>query len=249
MLSYQLYSSRNFPPLQSTLTMLAEAGLLAVEGFGGLYSDDATVDAMEAGLRAAGLTMPTAHFGLDMIEASPDKVITIAKRLGIRRIYCPWVHPDQRGTDGPSWRAFGARLQKAGAPIRDADLGFGWHNHDFEFRRTADGALPQEEIFRGGPDLEWEMDVAWVVRGGADPFEWIEKEKSRITAAHVKDIAPAGENLDQDGWSDVGAGTVPWARLMPALRAIGVQHFVLEHDNPKDDAAFARASVTAVKGY
>ena len=130
-----------------------------------------------------------------------------------------------------------------------AGIGFGWHNHDFEFVPTADGAIPQAEIFKGGPDLEWEMDVAWVVRGGADPFAWIEQEKSRITAAHVKDIAPAGQNLDQDGWSDVGAGTVPWARLLPALRAIGVQHFVMEHDNPKDDAGFAAASIAAVKGY
>ena len=249
MFSYQLYSSRNFPPVDGTLKMLAAAGYGSVEGYGGLYADEAAVDAMEAGLRSTGLTMPTAHFGLDMIEAAPEKVIAIAKRLGIRRIYCPWIHPDMRPTDGAGWQALGARLQKAGAPIRDADLGFGWHNHDFEFIRCADGTIPQEELFKGGPDLEWEMDVAWVVRGGADPFAWIDQEKSRITAAHVKDIAPTGQNLDQDGWSDVGAGTVPWARLLPALRAIGVQHFVMEHDNPKDHAGFAAASIAAAKGY
>ena len=81
-------------------------------------------------------------------------------------------------------RAFGARLDKAGAPIRAAGLGFGWHNHDFEFKPQADGSVPMAAILEGGPNLEWEMDVAWVVRGGSDPFAWIEAHKGRITAAH-----------------------------------------------------------------
>lgn len=32
--SYQLYSSRNFPPLAATLTMLADLGYAEVEGYG-----------------------------------------------------------------------------------------------------------------------------------------------------------------------------------------------------------------------
>lgn len=249
MYSYQLYSSRNFPPLSDTLRMLADAGYGAVEGYGSLYADEGAVAALEAGLKATGLTMPTAHFGLDMLENTPDQAIAVAKRLGIERIYCPYVMPADRPTDGAGWRAFGARLQKAGAPIRAAGIGFGWHNHDFEFVPTADGAIPQAEIFKGGPDLEWEMDVAWVIRGKADPFHWIEAEKGRITAAHVKDIAAAGQNVDEDGWADVGHGTVDWKALVAALRGNGVKHLVLEHDNPSDHARFARNSIASVKGY
>jgi sugar phosphate isomerase/epimerase len=111
------------------------------------------------------------------------------------------------------------------------------------------GRIPQDRIFEGGPGLEWEMDVAWVIRGGADPLAWIEKYKDRITAAHVKDIAPAGENTDEDGWSDVGHGTVDWKSIMAALRKIGVKHFVMEHDNPKDDARFATRSIASAKGF
>lgn len=249
MFSYQLYSSRNFPPLEATLQMLAAAGYGAVEGYGGLYADDAAVAAMEAGLKATGLKMPTAHFGLDMLENAPDKAIAIAKRLGIERIYCPYLMPADRPTDGAGWRAFGARLQKASQPFLAAGIGFGWHNHDFEFVPTADGAIPQAEIFKGGPDLEWEMDVAWVIRGKADPLKWIAAEKARITAAHVKDIAPAGGNANEDGWADVGHGTVDWKTLIAALRGNGVKHFVLEHDNPSDHARFAKNSIASVKGY
>lgn len=245
--SYQLYSSRNFPPLADTLTMLAGLGYQDVEGFGGLYADDAKLAEMAAGLKATGLKMPTAHFGIDMLEGDPARVLTIARTLGIKRIYCPHLMPDQRPTDGPGWRAFGARLEAAGRPFKAAGIGFGWHNHDFEFVATPDGAIPQAEILAGGPSLEWEMDVAWVIRGGADPVQWIRRYGPRITAAHVKDIAPAGENLDEDGWADVGHGTVDWASMMAALRAVGCQHFVMEHDNPSDHARFAKRSLLALR--
>ena len=102
-------------------------------------------------------------------------------------------------------------------------------------------------MFEGGPDLKWEMDVAWVVRGGADPLVWIKEHAGRIVAAHVKDIAPAGENLAEDGWADVGHGVVDWQAILPALRAIGVANFVMEHDNPADHARFATRSIATVK--
>lgn len=248
MFSYQLYSSRNFPPMSATFEMVAKAGYTAVEGYGALYADDTAVEATKAGLAGTGLTMPTGHFSLAMLEDEADKVLAIAKALKMERLYCPHLMPDQRPTDAAGWRAFGARLEKAGAPYRAAGYGFGWHNHDFEFRATPDGAIPQAEILAGGPSLEWEIDVAWVVRGGADPLAWIERYKDRITAAHVKDLAPAGENADEDGWADVGHGTVDWKAIMAALRAIGVKHFVMEHDNPKDHARFATRSIAAAKG-
>ena len=249
MFSYQLYSSRNFPPMSRTFEMVSAAGYTAVEGYGALYADDAAVEATKAGLAATGLTMPTGHFSLAMLENEVEKVLGIAKALNMSKLYCPFVMPDERPTDGAGWRAFGARLEKAGAPYRAAGYGFGWHNHHFEFEKTADGAIPQTEIFIGGPNLEWEMDVAWVIRGGENPLAWIEKYKDRITAAHVKDIAPAGECEDEGGWADVGHGTVGWKTIMAALRAIGVKHFVMEHDNPKDDLRFATRAIASAKGY
>lgn len=247
MFSYQLYSSRNFPPLAKTLAMLAQTGYRAVEGFGGLYADPAGLTDLHAGLQACGLKMPSGHFGLAQVEDTPDWAIKVAKTLGMEQVIVPWIHPDERPTTGKGWHDLGARLQKAGAPIRAAGLKFGWHNHDFEFVKTADGAMPQTALFEGGPDLAWEMDVAWVVRGGADPLAWIADHKARIVAAHVKDIAPAGENAAEDGWADLGYGVVDWAAILPALRKIGVTNFVMEHDNPADHARFARRSLASAE--
>jgi sugar phosphate isomerase/epimerase len=247
--SYQLYSSRNFPPLPETLKMLAGLGYAGVEGYGALYADRDKVAELVANLKDSGLTMPTGHFSLDMLEQEPDRVLGIARALGIERLYCPYLVAERRPADREGWTAFGRRLQAAGKPYRDAGLGFGWHNHDFEFRALPDGSTPQAAIFEGGPDLEWEADIAWVIRGGADPFDWIDRLGDRITAVHVKDIAPDGENADEDGWTDVGQGTVDWKALLEALRPRGIRHFVMEHDNPADDARFARRSLAAAKSY
>ena len=95
--------------------------------------------------------MPTGHFGLDMLEKEPDRVLEIAKAVGIETIYCPYIAADQRPDTGAGWHDFGQRLQKASAPYRAAGLGFGWHNHDFEFKPTADGVLPQSRSSRAAP--------------------------------------------------------------------------------------------------
>lgn len=249
MYSYQLYSSRNFPPLSATLKMLADLGYKDTEGFGGLYGDEAALATLAEGLKANGLTMSTGHFGLAMIEEKPDFVVKIARAVGMKKVYCPHVQVQDRPADGAGWRAFGARLQKAGAPLKAAGLGFGWHNHDFEFAGCADGTVPMFEILKGGADLEWEMDVAWVVRGGANPLAWIKAFGSRITAAHVKDIAPKGEALNEDGWADVGHGTVDWKGIMAALKGVGCRYYVMEHDNPSDDRRFATRSLAATKNF
>jgi len=115
-LGFQLYSARNFPPLSDVLKLVASHGYREVEGYGGLYGtlDEAGLQKFRAELDANELTMPTGHFGLDLLEQEPDQALLIAKTLGISAIYCPHLAADQRPTDAEGWFAFGQRLQEAG---------------------------------------------------------------------------------------------------------------------------------------
>ncbi len=250
-LGFQLYSARNFTPLSNTLQALAKAGYAEVEGYGALYSelDAHALKTMKDELDDNGLSMSTGHFGLDLLENEPARAMLIARTLGIEAIYCPYLMPDQRPTDGAGWFAFGKRLSEAGRRFRDAGYAFGWHNHDFEFKPLADGSIPLDHILAGGPDLDWEADIAWIIRGGDDPFTWIERYGERIGAVHVKDIAAAGKNADEDGWADVGHGTVDWKRLMAALRNTRAKYFIIEHDNPSDVGRLIRRSIAAFNTY
>ena len=243
-IAYQLYCSRNFPPIGDTLRMLAEAGYKAVEGYGGLYSD---LEALEAGLDRSGLSMPSGHFGLDMVESDPQRVLDVARRLGVQKVFVPHIAADQRPSDRAGWEAFAKRLAEAGKPVQDAGLDYGWHNHDFELADLGDGTTPLDAIAATGMSLE--LDLAWVRRGGQDPVEWLRKLKGQVRAVHVKDIAPEGQATDEDGWADVGHGTMDWPAIRAELRAQGIDHWVVEHDNPSDHARFARRSLETLKGW
>ncbi|MGU3400684.1 sugar phosphate isomerase/epimerase family protein [Brucellaceae bacterium D45D] len=244
--SYQLYSSRNFQPLERTFTMLRELGYASVEGFGGVYGDPA---GLKRELDQRGLSMPTGHFGLDMLENETERALEIAATLQMKAIFCPYLVADQRPDSVTGWQEFGQRLLKAGAPFRDAGYEFGWHNHDFEFVPLADGSVPLTHILDASPDLKWEADIAWIIRGGGDPHAWIERYGEQIVAVHVKDIAISGEKLDEDGWEDVGHGTVNWPAFFSALRKTPARYFIMEHDNPSDDKRFASRSIAALRNF
>ncbi|WP_420407615.1 sugar phosphate isomerase/epimerase family protein [Hoeflea sp.] len=244
-LSFQLYSARNFQPWPELLAMLAEAGYARVEGFGGVYEDPAGFRAL---LDQNGLSMPSGHFSMDALENDFDGAMNTASALGIERVFCPHIDVASRPVDSAGWRDFAGRLAAIGEKVRATGRRFGWHNHDFEFRRLGDDGVPMQIILDAAPEIDWEADIAWIIRGGGDPGEWIGRHGSRITAVHVKDIAPEGESMDEDGWADVGHGTVDWANLFKQLKA-GSQTalYVMEHDKPSDAKRFATRSIDWVK--
>ena len=243
-LSYQLYSSREFPPLLNTMKMLRDAGYTHVESFGGLYDD---VPALKADLDASGMTLPSGHFSVDALTHDQARTLEIAASLGIQSIYAPHLTVEKRPTDAAGWTKFGQQLEALALTYKAAGLGFGWHNHDFEFAATDDGSIPMRLILDAAPSLEWEIDIAWIVRGGADPLQWIAEYRDRLTAVHIKDIAREGDCLDEDGWADVGHGTMDWPGIMQALTTAPIRHYVMEHDNPNDHERFARRSIETVR--
>jgi sugar phosphate isomerase/epimerase len=245
--SFQLYSAREFTPWDDVLKRLAHLGYTQVEGFGGNYEDPAAFRAL---LDANGLTMPSGHFfPMEQFETDLPKVIDTANTLGMKRLFVPAVPPEQRVPDAALWQGIGERLETIGKKVRDAGLRFGWHNHHFEFETCADGRLPMDILLEAAPSIEWEADIAWIVRGGQDPRDWIVKYADRITTAHVKDIAPEGDCADEDGWADVGQGTMDWKGIMKALRQAGADLFVMEHDKPSDVDRFASRSIKAFRSY
>ena len=245
--SFQLYSARNFQPWDKVLKILADAGYSQVEGFGGVYADP---KAIRAELDRNGLSMPTGHFSIDMLENDFGKANEIADTFGMKMLVCPYLEAERRPSDAAGWRAFGERLAKVGEKAKAAGYDFAWHNHDFEFKPLGDGTVPHEHIFAAAPGVAWEMDVAWVVRGGSDPGPWIDRYARQIAAVHVKDIAKAGTGLDEDGWSDVGHGTIDWARLLKQLGTkTTTRYYIMEQDNPNDIERFAKRSIASVNAY
>jgi sugar phosphate isomerase/epimerase len=241
-IGFQLFSARNYP-LDEVLTKITALSYTHVEGYGSLYSNPVQ---LRVQLDKHGLTMPTAHLGLEELEDA-DTSLKLAEALGVKVVICPWIAPAERPTSADGWKTFGERLQGIAKPYRDAGIIFGYHNHDFEFA-TYDGRYAMDILLEAAPAVSAEVDVAWVVRGKADPAPWLERNGDRVVAIHVKDIAPAGENVDEDGWADAGQGVVPWKALWPIIRTKTRAKYVLaEHDNPSDIDRFASRSIAFIK--
>jgi sugar phosphate isomerase/epimerase len=245
-LSIQLYSARKFPPLDAQLGALARLGYVNVEPYGGLF---AKPDELKEGLQRHKLKAPSAHVGLPTLQTDLEGFAKQARELGVRLVIVPAIPPEERGKDAAGWRALGGELAAIGDKLAAHGLELAWHNHDFEFRKLADGTYPLDLIFAAAPKLKWQADIGWIHAAGEDPAGWLKKYRDRIAALHIKDAAPKGKNIDEDGWTDVGAGVIDWKALLPAIEATGAGLLVLEHDNPKDFEGFARRSRAAMAAW
>ena len=245
-LSFQLYSARSLPSQEEQFELLAGLGYSKVEPYA-VFLDD--VDRFQRLLERHRMTAPTAHIGLDRLRADARGVGRRCRELGIGIAFGPAPPPGEREKDAAGWRALGRELAGIGSVLARETVRFGWHNPHVESKRCADGGLPLDLIFEEAPDLLWEADLAWIVRGAADPAQELARLRDRVIACHIKDIAPAGEALDEDGWADVGHGTLDWGKLLAAMRAAGVEYLVAEHDKPQDVARFARRARETVASW
>lgn len=90
------------------------------------------------------------------------------------------------------------------------------------------------------------FDVGNVVRYHQHPPHWIEYLGDRIKRVHVKGYA---ENFENGSYSfcDLGAGDVPWAETMGALRAIGYDSTIVAEMLPHSSGLLERTSLALDK--
>lgn len=241
-LSIQLYSLRNLPSLADILDTVKAAGYEHVELIGSHLDDAAQVKAQ---LDARGLKVSSAHVGIAALRERFDLIMQACKLLGFSQLFMPSVPPEERQSPDPYWTELGRELGQMALRAQQHGVQLGYHNHHWELVVQADGRTALDCLFdgAGSAPLTWQADVAWLVRGEADPVALLEKYKSRVVSVHAKDLAVAGTCLDEDGWADVGHGVLDWRhRLAAASVACGAKWFVAEHDKPADPARFTRNS-------
>lgn len=248
-LGYQLHSSRFYAPLCDTLDLLAETGFAFVEGYPNMFQEDADVDSLQRELDKVGLTMPSAHFNLSAIQNEPERIVRIARQLGIKTVVLPYLVQPLRPRTREGWLSFGHLIAEMAKPLLDSDLRFAYHNHDFEFVKLLEGDCPMDLILQASADIQFQFDLAWAAKAGEAPEKWLTKYADRIPTVHIKDMAPYERNINEEGWADIGYGVLDWRKYWQALDSAGVKERIVGHENPADQWRFARRSYATLLGY
>ena len=86
-----------------------------------------------------------------------------------------------------------------GEKCNEQGVKFGYHNHAHEFD-TLEGEVMYDYMLQNtDPEkVFYQMDLYWVVEGGADPIEYFEKYPGRFLLWHVKDEAEVGASGKMD---------------------------------------------------
>ncbi|SLN26445.1 Inosose dehydratase [Aquimixticola soesokkakensis] len=235
--SFQLSSSRNFPPLETQLETLAKIGFTNVEPHCDSYAHPAQMRRL---LDRFGLSCASGHFNVATLLDRPLACLRIAETLGIKTLVAGDMLPQDRPLHEDDWRQLADRLGALNALLAGKGFRLAWHNHDVELAPLPSGLTPLDILLESGVD--WEADVGWIARAGGDPLATLQKHAPHLTLMHLKDVAPATASLTEAGWADPGAGVLDLVALWACAAQRGVTAMIAEHNAPGDYVRFAQTA-------
>jgi sugar phosphate isomerase/epimerase len=231
----QLFTLRDFcktaADLAATAKKVREIGYTAVQISGVGPIPEAEIVAICQG---EGLTICATHEPSHKILDEPEAVIERLHKLGTKLT----AYPFPAGIDFDNREHVDTlikRLDASGAKLRAAGLKLGYHNHANEFYRPAGGATFLERIYAetSPENIVAELDTFWVQRGGGDVVDWVRRLKGRTPFIHLKDfkVSPSAEI----SFCEIGAGTLPFDRIIAEAEAGGCEWFIVEQDHCPGD--------------
>ena len=226
----QLYSVRDemIKNPKETLAKLASFGYKYVEGYEGdlgLFWGMSNLE-FKSYLDGLGLNMLASHCGdtnnLESFKAKCDQ----AAEIGLEYLICPWAEGD-RSLSG--FQYLSETFNKCGQIAKEREIKFGYHNHDYSFKKI-DGMYLQDVLMNGTDKnlVDFEMDIYWVVASGEDPKKWFDKHPGRFTYCHVKDYL----QLEDDKYESctLGNGSIDFFSILAHGKLKGLKTFIVEQE-------------------
>lgn len=184
-------------------------------------------------LKSLGLKPISVHMG-SMTLDNADKLVADVKAAGFKFFIAP-VPPMGMFKFDPKTRKLGMEgsmeqlaeiLNTIAHKAKDAGLEFLYHNHDFEFQANKDGVVPIDYLLEklDPKYVNFQMDLYWVTKAGADPVAYFQKYPGRFKIWHVKDMDGQGR------FAPVGQGKIDFARILANKKLSGMKYYIVEQD-------------------
>jgi sugar phosphate isomerase/epimerase len=186
-----------------------------------------------------GLTPISTHQGSVTLE-NADAMIADVKAAGFKYFVVP-VPPmglfkydaaaQSMGMTGGA-ENLAKILTTLGEKCHKAGLQLLYHNHDFEFVKDKDGIVTIDYLLENTDPkyVNFQMDLFWVTKAGADPIAYFKKYPGRFKIWHVKDMDTEGK------FAPVGTGTIDFAKILENKKLSGMKYYMVEQDNTFDVA-------------
>ncbi len=258
--------------ISGTLAAVAALGYRDIElpNLYDLKATDVRAAADKAGVSFSSIHLAAGFFarsGLSL-NSSVSEIADNLHTLGIKRAALPiMLLPDDfKMADGEAfqtavtravmaggadlWKRTAALLNEKASALKSHGIRLGYHNHNLEF--AAIGTTTGWDILMKETDkalVDLEIDIGWVAAAGVEPVAFLQKHRGRVTQLHVKDITAANitNTALQMSPTEIGSGTLDWAKILPAAHKAGVRHFYVEQEPPFADTRLA--AVTKSIGY
>ena len=239
----QLYTLRDVFPqdVKGTLRKVADYGYKQVEGY---ETDRGIFWGMEPQefkdyLDELGLTMVSTHCNIDQDFEQKAKD---AASIGMDYLICPYIGP-QSSKD--AWQAVVDKFNDRGRICADNGLRFAYHNHGYSFENVY-GIVPQDFMMEQTNDtVDYEMDIYWVVTGGADPVAYLDKYPGKWKLCHVKDRLKDAAAGEAEASTDLGTGSIDFTRILAAAQDQGMEYYIVEQERYDNGTSLEAAEVDA----
>lgn len=160
-IAVQMYSLRNAGSLDQQLKIVHDAGVGAVETVG---TQGVSAPELKQLLDRYAIKAISSHVPLAELRKDLPGVVAFNRSIGNTTLVVPYLDAKDRPTDAAGWTALGKELGRISKQVRAEGMRLAYHNHDFELV-DFNGRTGLELLFAAaGPDLQTELDLAWVAR-------------------------------------------------------------------------------------
>ena len=146
-----------------------------------------------------GMRMTSAHLGQSFnkekeseIMAWWSKAIEAHAEAGCKYMVQPFMSVNDQ-TTLDDIKMYCDYFYTVGLNAAGANIKFGYHNHDFEFKKIDDQVIYDFMLKNTSPDhVFFQMDVYWVMRGGYSAVDYLKNYAGRFPVLHIKDEKEIG---------------------------------------------------------
>jgi sugar phosphate isomerase/epimerase len=228
----QLYTVRDevAKDLPGMLKAIRGMGYSEVESYWDIYEHPAAE--LRKMIQDNGLAIYSGHFNYEGLDSRLD----YAAGLGLHYVICPML-PKDMWTSLDGFKKAADQFNVWGEKVRKLGMQFGFHNHNYEFRRFGETTGFDMLMSRSDPALMClEMDCYWITQAGRNPVQVMSDLGNRVKLLHLKDRKPGfppSQQLDKDAehFAPVGTGTIDWKAVLSVAKKLGIQRLYVEQDS------------------